>query len=172
MTDQLKQPRDWKAVIEGGGIAGIIAGIVMLVATMWYFAAQGQGVLTPLYLIAAQWLGVDALLGGIGVVLLGLATHLVLSAIFGIIFAAFTHGPKFVGTALAGGIVWGFFIWLFMTYLVLSWSNPTMSSRLVLMPVWWVLANLMYGCMLAITPVIRQSFVLRHQPHISLPHAA
>ena len=52
MTDQLKQPRDWKAVIEGGGIAGSIAGIVMLVATMWYFAAQSQGLLTLLYLIA------------------------------------------------------------------------------------------------------------------------
>ena len=71
---------DMRGVIIGGGIAGILAGIVMAMAAMFYAAANGSGFWLPVRSIAATWYGANALVGGAGVLIVGLVTHLGTSA--------------------------------------------------------------------------------------------
>ena len=75
-----------KAIVYAGAVAGIIAGIGMAVVAMIISAARGDSALTPVYLIGATFMGSDAVVGGAGPFIVGLITHLVVSAVLGILF--------------------------------------------------------------------------------------
>lgn len=144
---------DVRSVIIGGGIAGVLAGIVMAMAAMLYAAANGSGFLSPVRSIAATWYGAEALVGGIGVLIVGLVTHLGNSAFWGALFAALPPPRKSAFAALLGGLVWGVVVWAIMSFTVMPWLNPTMHAGTVRMGGgWWFIFHLIYGGMLVVTP--------------------
>jgi hypothetical protein len=144
---------DVRGVIIGGGIAGILAGIVMAMAAMFYAAANGSGFFLPVRSIAATWYGANALLGGAGVLIAGLATHLGTSAFGGVVFAALPSSRKSANVALLSGVVWGVVVWAILSIAVMPWLNPTMYAGTVgSEPVWWFVLHLIYGGMLVLTP--------------------
>jgi hypothetical protein len=150
---------DVRGVIIGGGIAGIVAGTVMAMAAMFYAGANGSGFFFPVRTIAATWYGANALLGGAGVLIAGLATHLGTSAFGGVVFAALPSGRKSATVALLSGLIWGVVVWAILSIAVMPWLNPTMYSEIVgKEPVWWFLLHLIYGGMLAVTPGLVRRF--------------
>jgi hypothetical protein len=166
---------DFRGVIIGGGIAGILAGIVMAMVAMFYAAANGSGFFLPVRSTAATWYGANALLGGAGVLIAGLATHLGTSAFGGVVFAALPSSRKSATVALLSGLVWGVVVWAILSIAVMPWLNPTMYAGTVgREPVWWFVLHLIYGGMLAITPglVCRVSARWRGSPSPLQRHAA
>jgi hypothetical protein len=140
---------DVRGVIIGGGIAGILAGTVMAMAAMFHAAANGSGLFPPVRSIAATWYGANALLGGAGVLIAGLVTHIGTSAFGGMVFAALLSSRKSATVALLSGLVWGVVVWAILSIAVMPWLNPTMYSETVgREPVWWFVLHLIYGGML------------------------
>jgi hypothetical protein len=163
---------DVVGVIIGGGIAGILAGMVMAMAAMFYAAANGSGFWLPVRNIAATWYGANALAGGVGVLIVGMVTHLATSAFWGGIFAALPPGRKSAPTALVGGLVWGVVVWAVLSFAVMSWLNPTMYAGTVGKdPGWWFVLHLIYGGMLVITPGLVRSVSARWPAAVMRPHA-
>jgi hypothetical protein len=144
---------DVRGVIIGGGVAGILAGSVMAMAAMFYAAANGSGFFSPVRSIAATWYGPNALVGGAGVLIAGLVTHLGTSAFGGVVFAALPSSRKSAITALLSGLVWGVVVWAILSFAVMPWLNPTMYAGTVgREPGWWFVFHLFYGGMLVVTP--------------------
>ena len=122
---------DVRGVIIGGGIAGILAGIVMAGAAMLYAAANGSGFLFPVRSIAATWYGPKALVGGAVVLLVGLVTHLSTAAFGGVVFAALPSSRRSATAALLSGLIWGVVVWAILSFVVMPWLNPTMYAGTV-----------------------------------------
>lgn len=169
---------DLRGVIIGGGIAGILAGIVMAMAAMFSAAAHGSGFLFSVRNIAATWYGASALLGGAGVLIVGLVTHLGTSAVAGVAFAALPSSRKSATMALLSGLLWGVLVWAVLTFAVMPWLNPTMYAGTVGKdPGWWFAVHLFYGGMLVLTPglvhrVSARSPAAEVKPYRESRHAA
>jgi hypothetical protein len=150
---------DLRGVIVGGAIAGILAGIVMAMAAMFYAAANGSRFWLPVRSIAATWYGANALAGGAGILIVGLVTHLGTSAFGGVVFAALPSSRKSATAALLSGLVWGVVVWAIMSFAVMPWLNPTMYAGTVgREPGWWFVFHLIYGGTLVVTPgLVRRS---------------
>lgn len=131
----------------GAGIgAGILAALVMGLFLMIVFAARGQGFWSPVVLIGAVFLGEDALVWQFWSGVLGMGIHLVLGAIFGVLFAAMVRGVRAYAVRVAAGLAYGAVLFLVMTYLVLPWANPYLA--LAIEPGWFFLAHLLFGLVL------------------------
>jgi len=93
-----------------GAIAGLIGGIVMAMLTMMVTAGMGMGALALPKMIAGMFLGSDAAMaGGAGVIIFGLGAHMMLSILFGLVYAGIVNGltHEFWVTGIAFGIaVW------------------------------------------------------------------
>ena len=169
MANRIDNARfDVRGVIIGGGIAGILASIVMAAAAMLYAAANGSGFLLPVRSIAATWYGANALVGGVGVLIVGLVTHLVTGALGGVAFAVLPSSRKSATAALLSGLVWGVVVWAILSFAVMPWLNPTMYAGTVgKEPGWWFVLHLIYGGMLVVTPsMVRR--VSAHRPAAEL----
>jgi hypothetical protein len=153
--------RDARGIVLGGGLAGIIAGIVMAIFAMAYAGMTGMGFWTPLRLIAGALFGADALTGGGGVLLAGAIIHMMASAAFGIIFAALVPRTTGGGGALALGIIYAIAVWVVMTYLVVPIVNPTMSVRIPVMAGAFWFEHVIFGAVLGITPGLVRSLSKR-----------
>lgn len=132
--------RHWGA----GAIAGLIAGIVMAMIAMVRAAAMGAGATTPVKEIAALVLGVQALIGGMGTLMIGLVIHLVFSVVLGAIFAGLI-GAMAPAKAFGFGIAYGITVWAAMTFGLLPWTNPTMAARVAMTPGSWFVLHLIFG---------------------------
>ncbi len=138
--------RDTSYTFGGGVGAGIVAALAMGLFAMIVFAARGQGFFTPLELMGATLMREEALEWTFWAVLLGLGIHLVLGAIFGVIFAAFARGMRTMAMRVAAGLAYGAIIFLVMTYLVLPWANPWLMAAIE--PGWFFLYHLAFGLVL------------------------
>ena len=87
-----------------GALAGLIAGIVMTIVSMIVAATTGAGASMPLRGIAAALYGVDALVGGRGILLVGLMIHLAVSVVAGLVFAGIVGNVR-TGVSFGAGIV-------------------------------------------------------------------
>jgi hypothetical protein len=145
------------AEIFGSGITcGMLGGVVMAVATMAYTASIGEGFWAPMKFIAAAFLGVNALVGGAGVVLVGLALHLVVSAAWGILYALVARRDALPGPSLVLGLVASVIILVVMSFIVMPICDPTMWARVNLMWGMWIVAHLLFGLALALVPTLRR----------------
>lgn len=153
--------RTGRGVWIGGAIAGIIAGLALGAFAMMYAAIMGMGFWAPLKMIAATLFGDPALIGGVGVIMTGLIIHMMVSAVFGIIFAALLPRGAGGGTALLAGVAYGFAIWAVMTYLVLPWANATMYPRVQMLMGSFIFEHLLFGAVLAITPGLVRRYSAR-----------
>ena len=148
-----------RSVIIGGGIAGMLAGITMAAAAMFYAAANGSGFWLPVRSIAATWYGANALVGGAGVLIVGMITHFTNSAFWGVIFGGLPLRRKSVPVMLLGGLAWGVVIWAIMSFAIMPWLNPTMYAGTVGKdPVWWFVLHLIYGGTLGVTSGLLRRF--------------
>ena len=89
-----------------GTVGGIIAGLVFIGVTMWFANSMPEGNPgNPLRLISSIVLGENAVMDGSADLTTGWIVHLVLSALFGVIFALAAPLSRTNGTiALAGGL--------------------------------------------------------------------
>lgn len=139
-----------------GALAGFIGGIVMAIVAMIVTASMGAGMLMPLKAMAALLLGVDALVGGAGAIIVGMMIHFATAIILGLIFAAII-GDARPGAAFGLGLIYGFGVWIVMTFLILPAANPTMSARVAMMGGWWFVEHLVYGGMLFLLPILHRT---------------
>lgn len=102
-----------------GAVAGLLAGLLFIVATMWLASADGKPAEMPLRMISTIIKGDAAMADGTTSVGLGWATHLVLSAIFGVVFALVTPLLRSNGTVAIVGVGYGLLLYV-VNFLVLA----------------------------------------------------
>ncbi|WP_273888695.1 hypothetical protein [Rubrobacter naiadicus] len=130
--------------VIAGLIGGLIAGVIFAAFEMVVAAIMGQGFFTPLMMIGAIGLGKEALptpkpmIGLSTIVPVGLAIHMFLSMIYGVVFGAFVWGVSFLhGNRLrlvGAATVFGLVLWIVNFYVIaplaFSWfamANPVVQ---------------------------------------------
>jgi hypothetical protein len=116
-------------ILVAGAVAGMIAGAVMAMYAMMASATfLHQGFFTPLYGIASPLTGSGAMKTSMqqglyftfGPALLGLILHMMMAAIFGIVFALIVRAARLRGAAVVAlGVVYGLVIMGVMSVVVL-----------------------------------------------------
>jgi hypothetical protein len=160
--DYLEARYERPTMFFSGIMAGVISGAVMLFMMMIVSRAIGQGFFFPMRLFAATFWGVNALIAGPVVPIVGTIFHLGVSAGLGVIFASLTRPRTPEGSALLGGVIYGIGVWVVMNYLIMPWLNPTMNERINFEPGWFFLSHIAFGACLSITPGIRRSLTYQH----------
>lgn len=133
---------DLGRAVKHGMIGGILAGLVFPMFEMAMAAIQGQNPLGPLRMIGGIAVGEQALDPNFSILIAGaagMAVHMVLSVVYGLVFgAAATLLPALVaslGVAAIAGAVWGTILWVVNFYVVapvLGWTwFPEMTDPLV-----------------------------------------
>jgi uncharacterized membrane protein YagU involved in acid resistance len=95
-----------------GGLGGLVSGILFAVATMWFVTTLDMPAKTPLLMISTIVLGDEAMATGEASVPVGLVVHLVLSALFGVVFAALVSRLRTNGAVALAGLVYGALLYL------------------------------------------------------------
>jgi hypothetical protein len=116
----VRSSTDARRVWVRGAFAGAAGGIFLTLMMILMSAARGKDVWYGMKGAAAPFLGDRALEPGFDLlaVVLGLFDHLIISAVWGVLFALAFFGANRVAT-IVGGILWGFVVWLGMYYVVL-----------------------------------------------------
>lgn len=114
-----------------GAVGGILAGVVFILAEMLISAAMGGPFFGPLRMIGSIVLGPQALAGTFPLAtaaLVGLVVHLVLSAIYGVIFvyllAYIRQLDASTGLLLLYGALLGFALWVINFLIVAPVAFP------------------------------------------------
>lgn len=141
-----------KSIWLGGAISGIVSGIAMAMVGMVTTYFLGMGLWLPVKLIAATVLGENALTSSASAILLGMAIHIMMSAILGVIFAFLTVKIKKMQVIMLWGVAFGIAVWAVMTYLVLPIVDPVMKIHLTQIPTSWFINHVFFGMTLAATP--------------------
>ncbi len=150
-------------IVEAGIVAGVGGGVLMGIWLMLVTAAGGMGFLAPLKLIAATFYGQNAMTGGGVVALAGLVLHVIVSLVFGVIFAVLIiRAAPAIGPSWGSAILYGAVTWALMTFVVLPVVDPLMRSTVATMPLAWFAAHILYGVGLAYTPILRRRYRLPH----------
>lgn len=138
------------ARVSGGGIvAGIVAGLFVVVMLLVSMALKGQnlwpafkGASTPFFHERAMQPGFDA-----GPVLAGAFFHFLISAGWGWLFSIICYGLSRPATLLAGAL-WGIVVWLGMYYVLLPLVHLQSMARSV--PVGMaIIEHVLFGLVLA-----------------------
>ena len=150
-------------IIDAGMIAGLVGGVAMVLLATVYAAAAGIGFWQPVRAIAATIMGASAVQAGAGAVLLGLAVHLCMSMILGVIFAAATPREVSAAPALVFGTFAGLSTLVIMNLIVLPFVDPSARSHLMwgtapgAIPVSIAFAmHMLYGVGLSLAPSLRR----------------
>lgn len=106
--------------ISGGIVAGVIGGIAISVFMLIVAITRGQEIWGVMKMAGAPFIGERAFAPGfdLGAILIGVASHLAVSIVWGVLFAALFYGQSRSTTVIAG-LFWGLVVWLGMFYLVL-----------------------------------------------------
>lgn len=117
-----------RAYAAGAG-AGTLAGIVMSLVMMLAGVLRGRGPWQMPDLIAAMWMGTGVATGTLSLATLaGFATHVVTSALMGVVAVPFVAGlPRW--RVLIISVAYAIASYPFVFALVLSWANPLMVAR-------------------------------------------
>ncbi len=99
--------------ITRGAIAGIVAGLVFLIATMGYVTTQGKPAVAPMIDISTIFHGQDQPVPSSDNVVIGLVTHLTLSIAFGVVFGLLALLiPRRAVIVLSAGVVYGLLLYV------------------------------------------------------------
>ena len=143
-------------------LAGLIGGVAMAMVAMMITGLLGMGALAVPKMIGGLVLGPEAVMnGGVGIVMLGLAVHMMLSVVFGLVYGfivnSLTH--EFWMTGLGFGIV----LWIVNFYVVgLFLSGARMMAQTE--PLWLAVMNhMVFGLVAAwvATVFARKALVAR-----------
>lgn len=132
-----------------GARAGLEAGVVVAVVAAILGAIEGSGPGYAAKLIAGVWYGTPALISGADGVLVGLATHLALSAALGAAFVSWARPTLARGSVWIAGLTFGAAVWLTATFALMPLLDSVMRLRLALVPGTWLCLNLLFGLCLA-----------------------
>lgn len=116
--------RSWGRTAARGVVGGIGAGALFLAVTMWFATSVGDPAKGPLLMMSTILKGDEAMMAGTPSVGVGLGVHVVLSAAFGLIFAAVASRLKTAGAIVAAGAAYGAALYL-VNFKVLS---PTLFT--------------------------------------------
>jgi len=141
--------------IGAGVAAGLIGAFLMAAWSMSYAAAQGLGFWAPMKLVAGTWFGIETLIGGGGVILAGIATHLVMASVYGGIFGFLLPDRARLGTSVIAGLVYAGLVLSLMTFAVLPWLDPVMRQRVDLIWFSWIVTHTLFGLSLGLVPLFR-----------------
>jgi hypothetical protein len=151
--------------LVAGITAGLVGGILMIGFMMTYAYMMGAGLTMPLKAVAALVYGVEALVVGPAALLAGASIQVGFAIVVGILFALCVTRHTSMLAALFAGIAIGLAIWLLMDLLVLPLTNPTMASRVALIPLAYFIAHVLYGLGLAMTPIFIRAFTREDHRH-------
>ncbi len=99
--------------VSHGAVAGIVAGLVFLIATMGYVTTKDLPAVAPMIDISTIFHGQDRPVPNPDNVVVGLVTHLTLSAAFGVVFALLAGFlPRRAVLVLAAGVVYGLLLYV------------------------------------------------------------
>ena len=157
MQGQLTGAAAHAALPVGRGVSGgLIGGTAMAMIMMVVTAVKGMGFLKPLYLIAATFHQAWAMQTGfaLGPFLVGAMLHMMLSAVFGLVFvvglAMVTRSGAAVPLWVIAGMVWGMMVLVVNQNIVLPIVDPAMATAASGLLFWWVVAHLMFGLLLGV----------------------
>ncbi len=102
-----------------GATGGVLAGLVFAGVTMWFAQSTGGKLDMPLRMISTIVKGDAAMAAGTTSVALGALVHVVLSALFGMVFALAVPLFRTNGTAALAGTLYGLLLYI-VNFLVLS----------------------------------------------------
>lgn len=119
MSMDQRDTRSWGGIAARGVVGGIAAGGLFLAVTMWFATSVGDPAKGPLLMMSTIVKGDEAMMAGTASVGAGLAVHLVLSAAFGVLFAAVASRLKTAGAVVAAGAAYGGALYL-LNFKVLS----------------------------------------------------
>jgi hypothetical protein len=120
--------------------------------------------------IGATFVGPTALVGGAGILLWGLAVHMMASAAFGVIFAALMRRETPPSTALLAGLAYGLAVMVVMTWVVVPFTNHVMHDRIPLMWGSWIIQHALFGVGVSLAPYFRRRFSgTEGQPQVAQP---
>jgi uncharacterized protein DUF6789 len=133
--------------LREGAIGGIVAGLVMAMVAMIYTLAGQSDLLAPLKQMGALFFANDQ--GSAISMLAGLMIHMVMSIVFGVIFALLVQGRiAGYGPLLVAGLVYIAVEWAIAAFVVLPAIDkplvPTFSA------VGGFVAHMMYGAVLGL----------------------
>ncbi len=161
-TETTRTPFARRGIVGPGIAAGLAGAVVMGLFAMIVAAVAGAGFWTPMELIGATYLGVDWVEVPSWSAVLGVATHLVIGAAFGVLFVALTRNIYNLGARIAAGLAYGAAVYLFMTFLVMPWADPVMYVAVD--KGWFFLYHLAYGVTLPLAlPMRRRVTFPRHR---------
>lgn len=128
-----------------GLVAGLIAGIVMAVAAMMAMPLRGQGMLSPVKVMAGTIQGEAALEGTSVTVLRGLMLHMLMSAVLGVIVALLLAGLGWhgLGLLIVAGIVDALMVFAVNWFGAVPIVDKVMAARLS--PVLFGMTHIIYG---------------------------
>lgn len=132
--------------IKRGVVAGIVAGIVFAVASMMWTAATGPGATAPLQMIASLPSGGDEMQPlSAATITLGVAIHMVLSIVYGAVFALVL--PRGVSTMIAylAGAAFGLALYLINFTLL---ANVAFELFLMANQAFEVVIHIVFGLLL------------------------
>lgn len=95
-----------------GAVGGLVAGAVFIGVTMWFASSQGQPAEAPLRLISTIVLGDNALPNGETNVAVGMVVHVILSIVFGLVFAALVAPLRSDGWIACAGLIYGVLLYV------------------------------------------------------------
>lgn len=110
---------DGRAWLVRGTVGGVAAGAAFLAATMWFATSVGDPAKGPLLMISTILKGDDAMMKGTASVGLGLALHVGLSTLYGVVFAALASRLRSNGAVAIAGAAYGAALYL-LNFKVLS----------------------------------------------------
>ena len=116
----VKSPIESRRALIRGAVAGVTAGLILTLMMTVMSAAGGKDVWYGIKGAAAPFFGDRAMQPGFDLMpaLVGLVSHLVISAGWGALFAVLIEGANRTVTTIAG-VLWGFVVWIGMYYIVL-----------------------------------------------------
>ena len=129
-----------------GAVGGVAAGIVFAAVTMWFADSTGGKAEMPLRMISTIVKGDQAMAAGTTSPTLGGVVHVVLSALFGMVFALAVPRFRTNGTVALAGTVYGLLLYV-VNFLVLAPLVFT-TFRMANQP-FEVFAHLVFGTLLS-----------------------
>jgi hypothetical protein len=148
--------RDGLVVAAVGAVTGIVGGLLMLALVLPYTGASGLGVHLFPRGVAAILYDVDALVGGPGIIAVGYLVHFAAAILWGVLFTWFVRTETTLSGSFAWAVAYAVGVWLFMTYAALPILNPVLAARVLLMPVVWFFAHLLFAGALTFAPRLRR----------------
>jgi uncharacterized membrane protein YagU involved in acid resistance len=129
-----------------GAVGGVAAGLVFAAVTMWFADSTGGKAEMPLRMISTIVKGDQAMAAGTTSPALGAVVHLVLSVLFGIVFALAVPRFRTNGTVALAGTAYGLLLYV-LNFLVLTPLVFT-TFRMANQP-FEVFAHLVFGTLLS-----------------------